>query len=457
MRNYDLRLVCLSLVIAVGFSWMAISILCLVRTHSGRYWWLRVTGAIVMGCGIAAMHYTAMAAVTFRGVVTEYAAMNFVHTSTLGIVAVAVSVSLVLFGALAAAIRDRGKHEELRRSNERLQSERDRFNAATESSMDSFFICEAVRNDQHEIEDFIFTYLNSNVEKLVAIPRASLLGRKMCEVLPVNRTLGLFARYKQVVLTGEPLAYEFAVRHKDVLSSWLRIQAVKVGDGVAITASDITSRKRSQQETDYLAHHDPLTGLLNRTLLNEKIEQAMEYARRTHTYAAVFFVDLDGFKNVNDVMGHAAGDSLLIAVGARLKHAVRSSDSVFRLGGDEFVVVMPGLMKPSNALLCAGTLWSSLQLPTCLGSTPVTVTGSIGGAIYPDSGDVDTLLRNADSALYVAKGLGKNRFHIFNMAEPEAYQDQSEVPAEQAGDRFRSRRPDLRSPGNRIQEDVLQR
>jgi diguanylate cyclase (GGDEF)-like protein len=423
MRDYNPTLVCLSVAIAVGFSWMAIWISCFVRSHSRGRWWMRTAGAVVMGLGIAAMHYTAMAAVTFeRGSMEQMAPANTVHTSTLGIVAIALSVGIVLFGALAAAVRDRRAHEELRRAHELLERERDRFSAATESSMDSFFMCEAVRDESGEIVDFLFTYLNSNVEKMVAIPAKELLGRRMCKVLPINRTLGLFDRYKQVVLTGEPLVYEFPIRHKDVLGSWLRVQAVKVEDGIAITASDITARKLTEEQIVHIAHHDPLTGLLNRSLLRDRMEQAIAQARRNRTSAAVFFIDLDGFKKANDTLGHAAGDSLLVAVGTRLRNAVRSSDSVIRMGGDEFVVVMPGLTRPSDAYVCATLLLASLQLPTCLGETPVRVTGSIGGAVYPEtSEDVDALLFHADSALYEAKSLGKNRFHVYSedAARPE--------------------------------------
>jgi diguanylate cyclase (GGDEF)-like protein len=235
----------------------------------------------------------------------------------------------------------------------------------------------------------------------------------MCEVMPVNRTLGLFERYKQVVMTGEPLAYEFAVRHKDVLSTWIRLQAVKVGDGVAITASDITTRKLTEDQILHVAHHDPLTGLLNRSLLRDRIGQAMEQARRNRTSAAVFFIDLDGFKKLNDTMGHSAGDSLLIQVGDRLRCAVRSSDSVIRIGGDEFVVVMPGLTAPTDAQQCAFTLLTSLQTPLWIGETLAPVTCSIGGAVFPGSAtEIDELLEKADQALYSAKSLGKNQFHI---------------------------------------------
>jgi PAS domain S-box-containing protein len=126
-----------------------------------------------------------------------------------------------------------------------LRRERDRLSAAAESSMDAFFICEAVRTPEGEIEDFMFTYLNTNVEKMVSIPRDVLLRGKMCELLPINRTLGLFEEYKRVVITGKPYVAEFPIQAKNVTSEWIRVQAVRLEDGVAITASDITERRKA--------------------------------------------------------------------------------------------------------------------------------------------------------------------------------------------------------------------
>lgn len=415
MHRYNPWLVALSGVIAVAFSWMAIWIASYVRRYTGELRWLRLGGAVVMGLGIAAMHYTAMAAVTFEGVDLPYPTRNTAHISTLGTVAIACTVAIILLGALTAALRDRKAHERLRKINEELERERDRFYAATESSMDSFFMCTAVRDADadDDIVDFVFTYLNTNVEKMVALPIGSLLGRRMCEVLPVNRTLGLFDRYREVVLTGEPLAYEFPIRHKDVLSSWIRVQAVKVGDGVAITASDITARKVSEERILHIAHHDALTGLLNRTLLHERISQAIEQARRDRSSAGVFFLDLDGFKQLNDTLGHAAGDAMLIRFGQRLLSAVRASDSVVRLGGDEFVVVMPGLASPRDAQACARALLTAMQPPMQIDDTLIPVSCSIGCALFPESATaIDGLLSHADAALYKAKSQGKNCFYI---------------------------------------------
>jgi PAS domain-containing protein len=114
-----------------------------------------------------------------------------------------------------------------------LRRERDRLSAAAESSMDAFYICEAVRTPEGEMEDFIFTYLNTNVEKMVSIPRDVLLRGKMCELLPINRTLGLSEEYKRVVLTGKPYVAEFPIQAENVTSEWIRAQAVRLEDGVA--------------------------------------------------------------------------------------------------------------------------------------------------------------------------------------------------------------------------------
>ncbi len=134
-----------------------------------------------------------------------------------------------------------------------LRRERDRLHAAAESSMNALYVCEAVRDSQGEIEDFVFTYLNSNVEKMLALPRNDLLGGRMCELLPFNRSRGLFDAYKRVVATGEPFVSEFPILESLVMSQWVRVQALRMGDGLAITASDITALKAAEEHAAILA------------------------------------------------------------------------------------------------------------------------------------------------------------------------------------------------------------
>jgi diguanylate cyclase (GGDEF)-like protein len=422
MHRYDLRIVALSVVVAVAFSWMALQISFTIRQRSDIREWLRLAGAAVMGLGISAMHYTAMAAVTFVPDSMPYSTENTIRVSTIGVAAIVFTSTIVLFGALLTTFLDRRGNERLQRLLEQLSEERDRFSAAAESSMDALCICSAVRGEGGEIEDFAYSYLNSNLEKMIALPRDRIIGRRMCDVVPINRTLGLFERYKQVVLSGDPLAYEFAIQEKDVPLAWIRIQAVKVRDGVAITSSDITARRLHDERILYLAHHDSLTGLLNRSMLSDRIDQAIEYAKRHAGKAAAFMVDLDKFKQINDTLGHAAGDSVLATVAARLKNVIRAADSIIRVGGDEFVVVIGELRQFSDARIFGEKLVAALQPPMSIGDALHSVTCSVGGAVYPDSAiDRDALLSKADLALYAAKEQGKNQFHIYS-TEPVPYE-----------------------------------
>jgi diguanylate cyclase (GGDEF)-like protein/PAS domain S-box-containing protein len=293
-----------------------------------------------------------------------------------------------------------------------LAEERERLHAAAECSTDGLYICEAVRNETGEIIDFTFVFLNSSAEKMVSIPISTLLGGRMCELLPVNHTLGLLDLYKRVVLTGEPLVHEFAIDDENVRSSWLRVQVRKLKDGIVINASDITL---------YSAQHDPLTALPNRSVLRDRIEQGMLRARRYGLMLGVFLIDLDGFKAINDTLGHAAGDETLITVAHRLSNCMREVDSVIRMGGDEFVVVMPDLRRRSDAKALAARILNALRLPMRIAGRDVSVTSSIGIAIYPDSAKTaEELLSRADTAMYKAKRGGKNQYELFPIGKEGA-------------------------------------
>jgi diguanylate cyclase (GGDEF)-like protein/PAS domain S-box-containing protein len=308
---------------------------------------------------------------------------------------------------------DKQTQDALRAMEARLREERDRLHAVAESSMDALFVCDAVRNEEGEVEDFIFTYLNSNVEKLVAVSRNTLLGRRMSEVIPSNRAGGFFDLYKQVVNTGEPLIKEFPVPGMELSSTWVRIQAVKLHDGVAISASDITERKQFEMRILHMAQHDALTGLPNRTLLQDRVANGLKQAHRKGTKTALLLVDLDGFKQINDTLGHSAGDTVLQIVGRRLQAAVRDTDSAIRTGGDEFVIVAPDISAAGMALDLARRVVSQVGQPIPIADTAVCVTTSIGIALYPDHAErVEDLLYRADSAMYTAKRLGKNRAHL---------------------------------------------
>ncbi len=179
--------------------------------------------------------------------------------------------------------------------------------------------------------------------------------------------------------------------------------------------SDISQLKAHEAELDRIAHYDPLTGTPNRRLLTDRMEQAIARATRSGRTLAVCFLDLDGFKQVNDRLGHAAGDSLLVGVTHHLQHMLRSEDTLARLGGDEFVVLLSDIATPEECMLILDRLLQAVNLPVQIDREAVCVTASIGVSLYPtDNSDADALLRHADQAMYQAKEAGKNRYHLFD-------------------------------------------
>jgi diguanylate cyclase (GGDEF)-like protein/PAS domain S-box-containing protein len=200
--------------------------------------------------------------------------------------------------------------------------------------------------------------------------------------------------------------------------AWLSISVVKDDDGRVThhvsVFSDITVLKESEARLDQLAHHDPLTGLPNRLLLNARAEHALARARRNEKQMAVLFLDLDRFKYINDTLGHPAGDLLLQQVAERLRKCVRDEDTISRLGGDEFTVVLEDLDDAGAASTVARKILGALSEKAVLFGREVFVTCSIGISLYPRDGeDIVTLFKNADSALYRAKDQGRDTYQFY--------------------------------------------
>ena len=201
--------------------------------------------------------------------------------------------------------------------------------------------------------------------------------------------------------------------------------------GVSI---DVTAQSEQEERLQRLAHYDPLTGLANRVLLAQTLELAMLHARSTGTLLGVAYLDLDGFKPINDRLGHEAGDRLLVVVATRLRHALRAVDCVARLGGDEFVLLLPGMGHADECERMLYRVMESIAAPYTLENERVSVTASIGYTLYPqDSSDADTLLRHSDQAMYAAKQAGRNRFHQFDTAQERASQQVREQLAQLQG------------------------
>jgi len=208
-------------------------------------------------------------------------------------------------------------------------------------------------------------------------------------------------------------------RRKDgvLFPEWLSLNLVRERGEIVnyiATLSDISLSKANEKRLRYLAEYDSLTDLPNRRLLADRVDQAVHIARHNHNHLALLFVDLDRFKNVNDSLGHEIGDRLLCAVAERLTGLVDDLVTVSRVGGDEFVVLLSDLNHPNDAALVAWEIIQHISQPVELGGHSLTLTPSIGIALYPEDGlDFETLFRNADAALYHAKAQGRNQYQFF--------------------------------------------
>jgi diguanylate cyclase (GGDEF)-like protein/PAS domain S-box-containing protein len=221
---------------------------------------------------------------------------------------------------------------------------------------------------------------------------------------------------------GEVIEDELRVRHADGTELWLSVRVVNMtGDpdvaGLVVNLQDITARKNVEEELAHRAFHDSLTGLANRALFHNRVQHAIDRAARSGSDPAVIYLDLDGFKRVNDSLGHSAGDILLREVSNRLRDAVRPGDTVGRLGGDEFAVLIEESARPTaDAEVVAERIIRMIATPIDVGSGEVTVSASIGIATGDADRSCTALLRNADIAMYKAKAAGKSRVVLF---EPE--------------------------------------
>ncbi len=193
-------------------------------------------------------------------------------------------------------------------------------------------------------------------------------------------------------------------------------------------AYDISERKRADDYIRYLAHHDALTSLPNRTLLQDRLIIAIERARRFEHRVALMMVDLDHFKRINDSLGHHTGDQLLVVVAQRLSACVRSSDTVARMGGDEFVIVLSDVQMPEQIRMVAEKIVADISQPINIGHHQLQVTPSVGVSIFPDDGsDAITLLKNADTAMYAAKNHGRSNMQIFSLAMANSISERMEI------------------------------
>ena len=290
------------------------------------------------------------------------------------------------------------------------------YAAASEANMDACFMLRALLNKNDTIGDFKVIALNPRAQQLTRCGKQELMKHTLCGWLPEARHNGVLERLARICAEGGAFQGDMQNLMPQFAADWLHWQVVAVEGGVVITARDISERMRNEARIVHLAHHDALTGLPNRSLIADRLHQAVLQAERHGQSVLVAFIDLDNFKLVNDTLGHNAGDALLRVVAGRMVDCVRRNDTVGRFGGDEFVMVLPHVDQNPAALapLLEKVLAAVVQ-PVTLEGQRMQVSCSIGAAIYPRDGrDADALMLHADMAMYRAKQGGRNNCQFYN-------------------------------------------
>jgi len=266
-----------------------------------------------------------------------------------------------------------------------------------------------------------FTYLSERAESVLGFARGELLGRALWELLPLGEERLVREWFAAHGGEGQPfreLVHRVMTQAGGVI--WQSVSGVPLTDsagrwaGYRGTAADVTPRKRAEARIEQLTTRDPLTGLANRSLLAERVSQALVRAAHSRGELALLAIDLDRYRLVNESLGYTAGDALLRAVAERLQNALRREDTLARLGGDDFVLLWNGVRSADEAAALAQRILSILGRPFTIEGTTLYVEASVGIALYPRDGrDFGELLRNADAALYHAKSAGRGDFAFF--------------------------------------------
>ena len=319
-----------------------------------------------------------------------------------------------LGSSVALALERVNLAEDLRRSTDNLKSSEARFRSLVQNSSDVITLLDA---------DGRISYITPAVEKLLGYGSGTLLDTTLWRILHTDDLTEANRIFQQLLRTDygqELLGTRW--RHTDgsyrymetILSNQLADPNVRA---VVLNTRDVTERKELEATLRHQAHHDQLTTLSNRTLFKERVAASIARHRDDRGNLAVLFLDLDDFKHVNDSLGHAAGDSLLLAVASRLQECVGPSDTVARFGGDEFAILLDEVRDEAYPIGVAERILGAFRLPLKAGDVEMIAAFSIGIAIStPKSQDPEEFLRNADVAMYRAKGRGKRTYEVFELS-----------------------------------------
>ena len=303
------------------------------------------------------------------------------------------------------------REQRARSASERAERAERELRGVVDSLFDPWVQLNAVRDADGVIVDFVYADANDAACRANHLSRDELIGRNLLSLLPEHGSSGLLAQYAQVVDTGEALALddEPFTDPFDGVERRYDNRIVRVGDGISFTWRDVTERYRLRQRLSEQADNDLLTGVANRRQFSRRIGELLATSLAPGPRLAVLYCDLDHFKDINDLYGHAAGDGVLAAVAAAIRGAVRDQDLVARLGGDEFVVLLDGVRGVEDATAVAKKVLAAVRVPTAIGESTVVPRASIGIALLEPGEGEDSMMARADAALYAAKDAGRNR------------------------------------------------
>ncbi|TFH73753.1 diguanylate cyclase [Gammaproteobacteria bacterium LSUCC0112] len=358
----------------------------------------------------------------------EFEALTAAHVSdyraALFVVIFGLAVSLLLFALMVSLARTRDRAigiagqltHDIREREAALRiasTEAEHFREALEHVSSYIFIKDSNR---------LYQYANKECLDLFGCTAESIKNTSDEQYFPLA-TCEQLKKIDEQVLRGEKTKSEVEVRTEDGRRQiYLEIKSPIYDDadhtqvtGILGISTDITALRLREEDMQRVAHYDALTGLPNRLLLADRLRQAMTHAKRSGGQLALVFLDLDGFKAINDQYGHGVGDDLLEVVARRLKDSVRDGDTVARIGGDEFVAVLQDINGLENVKIILDRMMSAAADPIHLQGKHMKVSASMGVSLYPQDADIseDQLMRQADQAMYQAKNAGRRRAHLF--------------------------------------------
>ena len=409
----DPNYVVASILISVAFSVLALARAGALTSLDRR---VEVTGWLSLA--ICGLHFTGMTAVTIAPIGLQDGEGYVLGSTLLALAVAAISLAVLIAGLVALAMQQHLSQRALR--------ELDRMRLLSNLAHEVLFI----HRDGHVVE------VNQAGTRLFAMPAEQIIGKSVLALFAEADAPGLMRRTRCRSEELRPEEFEIRTAIGTHVPVELSCRTIEFGGkpATAVALRDLTDRRRDEARIRHLALHDALTDLPNRYLLEQRLGPALDAAALDGTGVAVIYLDLDRFKAVNDLHGHAAGDALLVQAAKRMLTELRPTDTLARVGGDEFVVVLSGTRAPQQVAEVGSRLITSLRRPFQLDDHRVEIGASAGVALYPGDGSTaETLLRAADTALYQVKDEGRGAVRFFEAAMDAQLQARRQLEHELGG------------------------